>query len=108
REIPEADARDLDGDLMRSALAHHGALIVRGLLDSATCARIRADIDEAFEAADQAREQRLSAIDPWYADFPIDGEFTPLDPVATIFLRSAGGVYAPHSPRAFLEYRRAL
>ena len=108
-EPPEVDAEELTGDVLRSAVFHHGCLIVRGLLPVAVCDLLRADIDEAFAAFDaRVPQQAGDRAAPWYASFEIQHPFPAPDPLGTAFLRKGGGVYAPHSPRAFLEYRQAL
>lgn len=105
---PEVAAADLDESLLRAAIRHHGCLIVRGLLDPERCARLRADLDQAFDAYDARAWKPVDQTAPWYANLELDESEIPLDPLAGAFLRSAGGVYAPCAPRAFVDYRRAL
>ena len=48
--IPEVGPEDLDAEVLAGAIAHHGSVIVRGLLDPGTAVRIRDDVDRAFAA----------------------------------------------------------
>jgi hypothetical protein len=108
-EPPEVDLRDLDRDVLRSAVHHHGCLIVRGLLPPRTCDQLRSDIDDAFAAFDRrVPAQPVEQGAPWFANLEIQPPFAQPDPVGTAFLRKGGGVYAPCAPRAFLDYRQAL
>jgi hypothetical protein len=109
RSAPEVSATALAGDVLDSALHHHGCLIVRGLVPSERCPGLRADIDRAFDAFDDRGLFRpLEQTAPWFARVEHDERFDEPDPLATAFLRSAGGVYAPTAPRAFIEYRNLL
>lgn len=108
---PAVAAADLSLDRLRSALWHHGSLIVRGLLSHPTCDRLRQDIDRAFEAFDRHREAAPSPgpqAEEWYAPLEVAAPYEAPDPVGTFFLREGGGVYAPHAPRAFVDYRNDL
>jgi hypothetical protein len=106
---PEVARRDLTGELLNAALHHHGCLLVRGLLPPESCAGRRDDIDRAFEAFDdRGMFKPVEMTAPWYARLDFDEGFEEPDPLATAFLRSAGGVYAPTAPRAFVEYRNLL
>jgi hypothetical protein len=106
---PEVHASELTSEILSSAIHFHGGLIVRGLLPELECERLRSDIDQAFTAFDNRGMGRpTEQTAPWFARLELDDGFEPPDPLATAFLRSAGGVYAPFAPRAFVEYRNAL
>jgi len=107
-EAPEIGGGELTAELLASALHHHGCLLVRGVVAIERCAKLRSDIDEAFAAFDaRGPFTPVEATAPWFMRLETDG-FEPLDPLATAFLRTGGGVYAPCAPRAFIEYRQAL
>lgn len=106
---PEVSAGDVTLEKLRSAVYHHGCLIVRGLLPHDDCAQLRSDIDQAFTAFDERKpHQPIEAAAPWYAPLEVDPGFEAPDPLGTAFLREGGGVYAAYAPRAFIEYRNAL
>ena len=106
---PEVSPADLSGEVLTSALHHHGCLIVRGLIPNHECAGLRSDIDEAFTGFDARGPMTpVEVTAPWFARLEIDGAFEEPDPLGTAFLRQCGGVYAPYAPRAFVEYRNAL
>lgn len=105
---PEIDKADLDVALLTATIHHHGCLIVRGLFDAATCDLLRADVDAAFAGFDARKPFADEPATEWYAPLDPQSPYEPADPLGTAFLRSAGGVYAPHAPRAFVGYREAL
>jgi hypothetical protein len=106
---PEVHASELTAELLAAAVHHHGCIIVRGLLDADECAQLRSDIDHAFATFDDHGPHKpVEMTAPWYARFSVEGGFELPDPLGTAFLRSAGGVYGPFAPRAFVEYRNAL
>jgi hypothetical protein len=106
---PAIDRDDLTIDVLVSALHHHGCLIVRGLLSPAECAGLRSDIDDAFAAFDDRGVFKpVEVTAPWYARLELAEGFEPPDPLGTAFLRKGGGVYAPFSPRAFVDCREAM
>ncbi len=105
---PEIPAGDLTVEKLRSAVYHHGCLVVRGLLPADECAQLRSDIDLAFDAVDNRMPYAPVTPTEWYAPFPAEPPFEAPDPLGTAFLRSAGGVYASYAPRAFVDYRNAL
>ena len=52
--IPEVNADELSAATLRSAIAHHGSLIVRNLLDQDVVPSLKAAIDEVHNACDNA------------------------------------------------------
>lgn len=52
--LPETRVGDLTAAMIGGAIAHHGALVVRGLLDDGEAAARRDDIDRSFAACDVA------------------------------------------------------
>lgn len=68
--IPEIDASDLTAEVVRSAVEHHGSLLTRGLVGEDTSARLRHDIDMAFEACQHwIDDETDSTTDGWYRPF---------------------------------------
>jgi hypothetical protein len=55
---PEIAARELDGALLGAAVAHHGSLLVRGVLDRDAVERSRESIERASAAWGLAPEER--------------------------------------------------
>jgi hypothetical protein len=106
---PEVDGPSLTFELFESALAHHGCVIVRGMIGDEAARHLRDDVDRAFEAFDRmVAGEALEQTAPWYRPMkPIYGS-DELDPFAAVFLRSCGGIYGGSSPRSFLEYLRVL
>ncbi len=95
--LPEIAASELSWPTLGGAILHHGSLIVRGLVDPATAARLRAGIDEA-----------LDAYDAFLKDAPGGGAYLPVEvpstePLANTrpWTRESGGVWAADVPRLF-------
>lgn len=54
--LPEIDARDLTTDVLGGAVAHHGALLVRGMFGAAQITRTVAAIEQAHQARNDSGE----------------------------------------------------
>jgi hypothetical protein len=107
-DAPEIAADELTVELLSAAVHHHGCVIVRGLFDTDESAGFRDDIDRALAAFDEFDLARPLVTAPWYQQLRMTDGFVAPDPFGTAFLRQCGGAYAPHAPRAFVEYRNAL
>ncbi len=75
--IPEIEPADLTVERVRSAIRHHGSLIVRGLVDQEQVDRLRADIDRALAAYDAMHDAgdhggAPSDLAGWYRAFDRD------------------------------------
>ncbi len=71
--IPEIRADELSVEALRSAIAHHGALIVRGLVGPDAVQRLIADIDNSLAAYDaQADGEDRPELAGWYRHFEPD------------------------------------
>jgi hypothetical protein len=96
---PEISAAELTGDVLGGAIVNHGCLLVRGLVDQETAARMRDDIDTVFAACDARNDGApLSETAPWFA--PINPR--PGYPVSIgerWWIREGGGVWTADSPR---------
>lgn len=103
--IPEVPAAELDAAAIRSAIGHHGGLVVRGLLSPTWCARLRDGIDRSWEAIEvfRATKQR----DPAWFD-PLDTDEYGLTMMARAFILGSGTGYVPDSPRLLFELLEAF
>lgn len=59
-KIPEIRAEDLEIGLLASAMRHHGALIIRGLLEKSQAGSIRTMMDKAMEVAEKVAGDKKS------------------------------------------------
>jgi hypothetical protein len=91
--VPEVGCADLSAEVMGGAVAHHGALLVRGMLDAEQTAR-------GFDAVRRTEAQRDRTDDDpnddsWYRPFPAGpaGEVRPR-------VRRDGGTWLADSPAA--------
>lgn len=71
--VPEVDHDRLTPELLRSAIVHHGSLLVRGLVGPERVEQLRHDIDRSFEAFDAAAEgRRVPELSGWYVPYAAD------------------------------------
>ncbi len=101
--LPEIEPGALTVDVVGGAILHHGALVVRGLLDAESVARIVADTDRAFEA-----RERHSAGAPLGECAPDFVPFTPGRPYEHLpyqrqWVRNGGAVWLADSPPALWD-----
>jgi hypothetical protein len=98
--IPEVAAADFDAAVVRSAIEHHGGLVVRGLFPPDLCARLRTDIDRSWEAIERFRatQERDAA---WYD--PMDTAEYGLTMMARAFIMASGTAYVADSPRLLFD-----
>jgi hypothetical protein len=96
--IPEITHAELDAVRLRSALTHHGSLLVRGFATDAQVARTVQDIDRAIAAFDAADNGADGAdLDGWFAPF------AHVQASNRQFMREAGSVLAVDSPFALCD-----
>jgi len=104
--VPEVDGSHLTVDVLRSAIAFHGCLLVRGLVDRAHAARLADDVERAFVAYD-ATESGVAQDDDaasWFVPFdPGPGREIPRE-----WIRAGSGVAAVDSPRALFDVIEAF
>lgn len=96
-QLPEVPATALTTDVLGGAVAHHGALIVRGALQPAAAARLA----EAIEATHQSKQAATARDDDAFDAH--DGWYQPLDEVDGAIRRwvsSTGGTWLADSPRS--------
>jgi len=103
--IPEVPASECDAPTIRSAIHHHGGLVVRGLLSPEWCERLRDGIDRSWEAIRRFRETKH--VDPAWFD-PIDTSEYGLTMMARAFVMEGGTAYVPDSPRLLFELLEAF
>ena len=97
-QIPEVAAGDLTVERVRSAILHHGSLIVRGLVGRDLVDRLIADIDNALAAFDaDAEGADRPDLAGWYERFAPD---TISDRVGK---RSRGSVLTVESPPTMFD-----
>jgi tetratricopeptide (TPR) repeat protein len=96
--IPEISAGALTSDTLRSAVQHHGSLIVRGLLPPEQVAALTGDIDRALAAYDaRLRDEHDAALADWYEPYPYDT----ISEIA--HKRARGSVMTVESPPALFD-----
>lgn len=89
--LPEIDAAHLHTELLGGAVAHHGSLLVRGLLDPDQVRRAVAGIDRARAEAD-----RPNGDDPWYR--PLAAPPAMKNQVLRNMVSDQGGIWLADSP----------
>lgn len=93
--LPDLAATDLDLDALRTGLARHGCVLVRGLIDTERALGLAAGIDAALDGfdADGAGED-----DGWYRQFvPRPGDYRVGG--RRQWVRASGAVWTADSPR---------
>jgi hypothetical protein len=103
--IPEVGAGQLDALTIRSAIEHHGGLVVRGLLSRDWCERLRDDIDRSWRAIEQFRSTKRRD-EAWF-DPPDTSEYG-LTMMARAFVMGDGTAYVPDSPRLMFDLLEAF
>lgn len=105
---PEVHLSELTVEKLRSGIAHHGCLLVRGLLAPDVVDRLTEGIDRAFDGYDANEDGTpLEETAPWFV--PLDTSLGyEMDPIEQMLLRMAGGIHTGDSPRAFFDLFEAL
>jgi hypothetical protein len=91
--VPEVSAPDLTTSVLGGAVAHHGALIVRGLFDEAQVTRSVGVIRGAQAQRDETACD--GAVAAWYRPFPTDDTQTP---ALRRMVAEQGGTWLADSP----------
>ncbi len=105
--IPEVAMADLDALTIRSAIRHHGGLVVRGLLSPAWCERLHEGIDRSWAAIDRFRASKRKERDvAWYD--PLDTDAYGLTNQTRAYIMAGGTGYVPDSPRLLFELLEAF
>ncbi len=92
-QIPEIDAADITLETLAGAIRHHGALIVRGLMDKDEAADLRADIDSVMQKDAKALK---SSKDEALFSIPKD---VPVQFADVAFAIECGSIFTFMSPR---------
>jgi hypothetical protein len=103
-DVAQVTPAELTPELLRAAILRNGALLVRGLLDSADAANMVAEIDRAFEARDATDADALKA-QGYYE--PFDAE-PPYDLSERGWVTSADGMWTADSPRLMFDVVEAV
>lgn len=107
--VPEVQAADLSVEVVRSAIKHHGSLIVRGLFKSDACKVMRDSIDEAFAASEAVAGQKEFEPTPWFTHFVQQRRLGYVFGGAErYFVTFGAGVLAVDSPRALFRFIECL
>jgi hypothetical protein len=102
---PEIPAEDCDATIVRSAVQHHGALLVRGLVSPERCAELRAGIDRSWDAI--APWLDTKACDPaWFDPLPVEGFAA--NTISRGWGLKNGTAYVADSPRLMFDLLEAL
>ena len=98
--VPEVDRGDLTVEHLRSAMQHHGVLLVRDLIDEARVQVLIDDVERALAAYD-AHTQGVARddVDGWYEPFERGG-VTPKQKQA---MRRRGSVLTVESPPTMFD-----
>ncbi len=97
--VPSTTRTELDCTRIRQAIATHGSLHVRGLLDPRRVDHMRGVIDAALDAQEFAYSTPPPSPSPWFdpSDLVNGGE------IARQFVRRSAAVLAVDSPRGFYQ-----
>lgn len=105
--IPEVAAADLTAATLASGILRHGCLLVRGLINAGTVARLTHDVDEAFAALDaHANGAPVAETTPWFSPFTPAPQYS-VGPDRK-FVTDGGGVWMVDSPRAMFDVFEAF
>jgi Phytanoyl-CoA dioxygenase (PhyH) len=98
--IPEVVREDLTVECVRSAICHHGSVLVRQLISREQVDRLVADIDRAFDGFDAyAGGERRADLDGWYQAF----EHRMITDQDRTRKRSRGNILAVESPPTLFD-----
>lgn len=96
--IPEIRASELSLQTLAAGILHHGAVIVRNLVDPAQATELACDIDRVMEAQAARNSGNRS---PWFAPPPSLAQHKL--GVGRKFIAETGGIWAIDSPRAMFH-----
>lgn len=102
--VPEVRGADLSADILGGAIAHHGCLLVRGMIDAVETRRLVDVVGRAFEAAAASRAGGgAPGYSPWYAPFPL-GPNDGMTETGRSWGLETGGIWTADSPRALFDF----
>jgi hypothetical protein len=104
--IPEVPVTELTSETLAAGILHHGALLVRGLVDPERAAELQVGIEDALAACAEADRLGLDQNGPYF------GRFEPVPPynvgAARSWIWQAGGLWAVDSPRMLSNLIEAM
>ncbi|MFT4518481.1 MAG: hypothetical protein ACI9JM_000862 [Halioglobus sp.] len=65
-QVPEIEAANLTAESLKSSLAEHGALIVRGMFPETVMQPMTAAIDGVLDACDSTRKVKANLVSPYF------------------------------------------
>ena len=96
--LVEIDPAQLNMQTLASAVTHHGALLVRGMIPEHRLERLRHGIDQAIEMHDAWREgTSLEQTSPWFRAHPEITALSPTD-LHRKWARKVQGIFTIDSP----------
>jgi hypothetical protein len=93
--------------VLGSAIVHHGALIVRGLLSDDQARRARHAVETAYAARAALEEPDTTGAPPWYEPFVPEPGYKNLA-FARPWVREGSGLWTADSPRAMARVAEIL
>lgn len=105
-ELVDLAPGDLTPERFRAEMAHHGCVLVRGLIEPDRAETLRAGIDRALAAFDATPEE-MEDRRRWFRPFDPLPEYGKLGGRRK-FMRDAGSLWAVDSPHMFAELRSML
>jgi hypothetical protein len=98
-ELPTVHPPEATPELLRAAILRHGCLLIRGLVEEDEAARLRNEIDRAYEArgADGGRQGDSSYFEAFQPDARFDLAFE------RALLLGSAGLWVADSPRVMAE-----
>lgn len=96
---PEVPLSEMNAEVVRGAIRHHGCLIVRGFASEARTERLARYTRLTAETASKHAADPSSEPDEWYKPF----EDPRIDSLSRDWTRSVGTLFAADCPRVFFE-----
>ena len=108
-ELAEIRGEDLTAELLGGAIAHHGALLVRGLIPPEVAERLTQDVDRAFTASREEDEGApTSQTAPWFVPYGYTEDGFAMGLGARQWGLRGGGVATVESPPALFDLIEAF
>jgi hypothetical protein len=107
--LPEIGAGGLSSEVLGGAVAHHGALVLRGMFDAGAVERSLAAIRRAEAARDAAGPDGDGGDDPWYRPFDttVGGRMAMRRKLRGI-VAEQGGTWLADSPSSTAQFLQDL
>jgi hypothetical protein len=101
--IPEINADRLNPETLAAGIRHHGALLVRGLLQESKALQLADGVRRALDACQAWHRNAIDASDlPWYSRIKLSDD-SDLAQARVWVEEGGGGVWAADSPRMLFE-----